>query len=168
MQAEVINRRLVKFMWAVVLFSAWTCIQGIIMEQQAVREFIHLVPTGGMISGAHSHIGCSGWTALALMAAIYYLLPIFSGKPIAWRGLINWVFWIWVVGIAVSGALMLTAGIVGGNAFVAGITEEARLMATITPYLIPMGIFAYVAVIGAVMFVVQILVSLARGSKVTS
>ncbi|GAH23903.1 unnamed protein product, partial [marine sediment metagenome] len=46
--------------------------------------------------------------------------------------------------------------------------EEARLMATITPYLIPMGIFAYVAVIGAVMFVVQILVSLARGSKVTS
>ena len=168
MEVEVINRRLVKFIWAAVIFFAWTCIQGIIMEQAPVREFIHLVPTGGMISGAHSHIGCSGWTALALMAIIYYLLPILSGKPIAWRGLINWVFWLWVVGVALSGALMLTAGIVAGNAFIAGITEEARLMPLIVPYMIPMGIFAYVAVIGAVMFVVQILVTLARGSKATS
>ena len=162
MQAEAINPRLVKFIWAAVIFFAWTCIQGVIQEQQAVREFIHLVPTGGMISGAHSHIGCMGWTALALAAAIYYLMPIFSGKPIVWPKLIGWVFWIWVVGTAVGGAMMITAGIIGGNAFVAGITDMAKLMAMLTPYLIIMSICAYFECVAALMFVVQILVSLAR------
>jgi len=168
MQAETVNPRLVKFIWAAVIFFAWTCIQGVIQEQQAVREFIHLVPTGGMISGAHSHIGCMGWTALALAAAIYYLMPIFSGKPIVWPKLIGWVFWIWVVGTAVGGAMMITAGIIGGNAFVAGITDMAKLMAMVTPYLILMGICAYIEGIAAIMFMVQILVSLTRGAKATS
>ena len=70
--------------------------------------------------------------------------------------------------MAVSGALMLTAGIAAGNAFIAGITEEASLMPLIIPYMIPMGIFAYIAVIGAVMFIVQTLVTLARGANAVS
>ena len=168
MQAEAINRRLVKFIWAAAIFFAWTCVQGVIQEQQAVREFVHLVPTGGMISGAHSHIGCMGWTALALAAAIYYLVPIFSGKSIVWPKLIEWVFWIWVISTAVCCAMMITAGIIGGNAFVAGITDMAKLMAIVKPYLIVMGFSAYFEGIAAVMFVVQILVSLSRGSKAAS
>jgi len=167
-QLETINPRLVKFIWAAAILFAWTCVQGVIQEQQAVREFIHLVPTGGMISGAHSHIGCMGWTALALAAAIYYLMPIFSGKSIVCPKLIEWVFWIWVVGVVVGCAMMLAAGIIGGNAFVAGITEMPKLMAMLTPYLIIMGICAYLEGIAALMFVVQILVSLARGAKATS
>ncbi|MFB0559152.1 MAG: cbb3-type cytochrome c oxidase subunit I [Dehalococcoidales bacterium] len=167
MQAEAINPRLVKFIWAAAIFFAWTCIQGVIQEQEAVREFIHLVPTGGMISGAHSHIGCMGWTALALAAAIYYLAPIFSGKSIVWPKLIEWVFWIWVVGSAVGNAMLITAGIIGGNAFVAGITDVATLMAMVTPYLILMGICAYLEGVAGLMFVVHILVSLTRGARAT-
>ena len=162
MQAETINPRLVKFIWAAAIFFAWTCIQGVIQEQQAVREFIQLVPTGGMISGAHSHLGCMAWTGLALAAAIYYLMPVFSGKSIVWPKLIEWVFWIWVVGSAVGGAMMIAAGVIGGNAFVAGITNMAKLMAVVKPYLIIMGFCAYLECIAALMFIVQILVSLAR------
>ncbi|MBA7644180.1 hypothetical protein ES703_51917 [subsurface metagenome] len=63
--------------------------------------------------------------------------------------------------------MMITIGIVGGNAFIAGVKMEA-LMTLVMPYFITMGICAYLEGIAALMFVVQILVSLARGSKVTS
>ncbi len=168
MQAEAVNRRLVKFIWAAAIFFAWTCVQGVIQEQQAVREFISSIPTGGMIIGAHSHLGCMAWTSLALAALIYYLVPVISGKSIVWSKLIEWVFWIWVVSSAVGGVMMITAGVIGGNAFVAGMRDTAKLMAMLKPYLIIMGFSAYFECIAALMFVVQILVSLARRAVATS
>lgn len=167
MQAEVVNRRLVKFIWAATILFAWCCIQGVIQEQESVRAFLTAGPLGGLVKGAHSHVGCMGWAGLGLAAVVYYLVPILSGKSIAWPKLINWVFWIWVVGTAVGCAMMITIGIVGGNAFITGVKMEA-LMALVMPYFITMGICAYLEGIAALMFVVQILVSLARGSKVTS
>ncbi len=81
MQPEAINRRLVKFIWAAAIFFAWSLIQGAIQTQEPVHSFIQAGP-GGMIGGAHVHVGLMGWMSLALMAAIYYLVPIFSGKSI--------------------------------------------------------------------------------------
>jgi cytochrome c oxidase cbb3-type subunit 1/cytochrome c oxidase cbb3-type subunit I/II len=168
-QAEVINRRLVKFIWAAAIFFAWCCIQGVVQEQETVRAFLMTAgPLAGLIKGAHSHVGCMGWAGLGLAGVLYYLVPTFSGKSIVWPGLVNWVFWIWVIGTAVGNAMMITIGIVGGNAFIAGITQEAQLMAMVMPYFILMGICAYLEGIGAIMFVVQILVTLTRGSKTTS
>ena len=169
MQVEAINRCLVKFIIAAALFFAWCCIQGVVQEQEAVRQFLTAAgPLAGIIKGAHSHVGCMGWAGLGLAGVIYYLVPIFSGKSIVWSKLINWVFWIWVVGTAVGCAMMITIGIVGGNAFIAGITDMPRLMAIVMPYFILMGICAYLEGIAGVMFVIQILVSLARRAKVTS
>ena len=73
MQAEVINRRLVKFIWAALIFFAWTIIQGAVQVQDPVRTLLDQGP-GGMIGGAHTHIGLMGWMSLALMA-------VFSGCP---------------------------------------------------------------------------------------
>ena len=169
MPAEAINRRLVKFIWAAAIFFAWCCIQGVVQEQQAVRAFLDAVPlAAGLIKGAHSHVGCMGWAGLGLAGVIYYLAPIFSGKSLVWPRLINWVFWLWVVGTAVGGAMMIIAGIVGGNAIIAGITEMPKIMAIVMPYFITMSVSAYIEGIAAVMFVVQILVTLARGSKAAS
>ncbi len=169
MQAEVVNRRLVKFIWAATILFAWCCIQGVIQEQESVRAFLVAAgPGGGLIKGAHSHVGCMGWAGLGLAAVVYYLVPIFSGKSIVWPKLINWVFWIWVVGTAVGCAMMITIGVVSGNAFIAGVKAEAQLIALVLPYFITMGICAYLEGLAAVMFVVQILVSLTRGSKVTN
>jgi len=169
MQAEAINRRLVKFIWAAAIFFAWTCIQGVVQEQEAVRQFLTAAgPAGGLVKGAHSHIGCFGWTGLALAAAIYYLVPKLSGKSIVWPKLIEWVFWIWVVSATICCAMMLTIGIIGGNAFIAGVTEEAQLMGIVMPYFIVMGSSAYLEGVAAVMFVVQILVTLARGAETAS
>jgi cbb3-type cytochrome oxidase subunit 1 len=166
MQAEVTNRRLIKFIWAALIFFAWTIIQGAIITQEPVRLFIEAGP-GHIISIVHTHIGLMGWLSLALMAAVYYIVPIFSGKSIVWPKLIEWIFWIWVVCEAVGGVLMIIAGVVGGQAFAAGV-KGAALSGIVLPYAMPGGMLCTISVIAGLMFVVQILVSLSRSSKTSS
>ncbi len=102
--------------------------------------------------------------SLALMAALYYLLPIFRRKSIAWPQLIDWIFWIWVIATAVTGVLMIIAGVIGGSAVAAGMAGP-QVGALITPYMMIVGILGMVGAVVAIMFVVQILVSLSRGAK---
>jgi cytochrome c oxidase cbb3-type subunit 1 len=163
MQAEVINRRLVKFIWAAAIFFAWTLIQGAIQEMvPAVRALTQQGP-GSMITGVHTHMGLMGWMSMALMAAIYYIVPIISGKSIVWPKLIDWIFWIFAVSGVVACVLLLIGGVVGGSAFAAGV-KGPQLTAVITPYVLPSGILCTISAIAGVMFVVQILVSLSRRS----
>jgi len=162
-QAETINPRLVKFIWAAAIFFAWSLIQGFIQGGvESVRLFMEAGP-GGLIGHAHTHIGLMGWTSLPLMAAIYYIVPIISGKSIVWPKLIEWVFWIFVVGTAVNGVLTIIAGTIAGNAFAAGV-KGAQLSSIMSVYMMPAGIFCTLAAIAGLIFIVQILVSLARKS----
>ena len=163
MQAETTNSRLVKFIWAAAIFFAWTLIQGAIITQEPIRLFVAAGP-GHIISVAKTHVGLMGWMSLALMAAIYYIVPVISGKSIVWPKLIEWIFWIWVVCMAVAGALMTIAGVVGGSAFAAGV-KGAALNSIVMPYAMPGGILCTISVIAGLMFVVQILVSLSRSAK---
>ena len=166
MQAEVTNRCLVKFVWAALIFFAWSIIQGAIQVQDPVRTLLEQGP-GGMIGGAHTHIGLMGWMSLALMAVFYYVVPSISGKSIAWPKLINWVFWIFVVCSAAASVLMILGGVVGGSAFAAG-AKGAQLDSLILPYAMSAGLLCTIATIAGLMFVVQILVSLTRVSKASS
>jgi cbb3-type cytochrome oxidase subunit 1 len=164
MQSDIINRRLAKFIWAALIFFAWSLILGAIISQEPVRLFIQSGP-GHIISIVHTHLGLMGWLSLMLMASIYYLMPIFSGKSIVGPKLIEWIFWIWVVCLAGCGVLMIIAGVVGGQAFADGVRGTA-LKNIVLPYAMPGSILCVICVIAGLMFVVQIFVSLSRGSKV--
>lgn len=96
-----------------------------------------------------------------LAALVYYLVPLLTNKSIAAPRLINWIFWLWVVFLVVNSVLMLTMGIVAGNAFVAGVTGPA-LGAIVGTYMMPIGIISIICAIVALMFVVQILVTVSR------
>jgi len=161
MQAEAINQRLVKFIWAAAIYLAWTVIQGAIQGGVPGVNAITHSPVGGLLTSAHTHIGLMGWMTLALMAAIYYLVPIISGKPIVWPKLIEWIFWIFVVCGTVTTVLLIIGGSVAGNAFFAGV-KGAELEATVMTYAMPAGILCTITAIMCVLFVVQILVSLSR------
>ena len=163
MQAEAINPRLVKFIWAAAIFFAWTLIQGAIITQEPIRLFVEAGP-GQLISVAKTHLGLMGWMSLALMAALYYIVPIISGKSIVWPKLIEWIFWIFVVCVTVGSILMIIAGVVGGSALAAGV-KGPQLGSIIMLYAMPAGLLCTISVIAGLMFVVQILVSLARSPK---
>ncbi len=163
MQAEAINRRLVKFIGAAAIFFAWTLIQGAVQEMvPAVRALTQEGP-GGMITAVHTHMGLMGWMSMALMAAVYYIVPIISGKSIVWPKLIDWIFWIFATSGVFACVLLLIGGVVGGSAFAAG-AKGPQLTAIITPYVMPSGILCTISAIAGVIFVVQILVSLSRHS----
>lgn len=166
MQAEATNRRLVKFVWAAAIFFAWSLIQGAIITQEPVRLFIETGPAH-IISVIHTHIGLMGWMSPALMAAIYYLVPSLSGKPVVWPKLIEWIFWIFIVCTAAFGVLGIIGGMVGGTAFAAGVTGP-QLASIVVPYMMPAGLLCTISVIAGLMFVVQILTSLSRASRASS
>jgi len=109
MQVESINPRLVKFIWAAAIFFAWSLIMGALMSQESIRVFVEAGP-GHIISVVHTHIGLMGWLSLAVMAALYYFVPIISGKSIVWPKLIEYIFWIWVICEIVAGILMIIMG----------------------------------------------------------
>lgn len=160
MQVEATDKRLVKFIVAAVLYFAWSVIQGAVQAQQAPHDFISQGPAG-IIVGAHVHVGTLGWVSLALAALIYYLVPRITNKPIAAPGLINWLFWIFVVAFTINLILMIAVGIRAGNAFIAGVTGP-QLGAIMDPYMLAIGILSIICGVVWVIFAGQILVSVGR------
>ena len=138
---------------------------GIILSAVGpVREFVHMGWPASMVSGAHTHIGLMGWMSLALMAAFYYIVPNVSGKAIVWPRLIEWIFWIFVICHAVSQILIMIAGIAGGSALAAG-ASMATITGIVAAYAMPGGIFCTLTAIAGLIFIIQILISLARSAK---
>lgn len=160
MQAVETNKRLVKFIVAAVLFFAWGIIQGALQAQGPIHAFIDQGPAN-IIVGAHVHVNLLGWVSLLLVALVYYLVPILTSKSIAAPGLINWIFWVWVITLLVNSVLMIIVGVVAGNAFAAKIVGP-QLEAIMTPYMIPIGLLSIICALVALTFVVQVLVSIVR------
>lgn len=165
MQVSIENRRLVKFLVAAVIFFAWAIIQGALQAQKPIHDFITLGPAT-IIIGAHVHIGLLGWVALALWGNIYYLLPLL-GKPISWPKLIDWIFWIFVITLAINSIIMITVGIRAGNAFNTGI-KGPQLDTLMQPYMMTIGMLSIICAIVGLLFVIQILVSASRKTPAAS
>lgn len=157
---QATNRYLPKFLVAAVLFFTWGTIQGALQAQQPIHQFIEQGPAQ-IIVGAHVHVGLLGWVSLPLAALAYYLVPLLTNKPIAAPGLIDWVFWAWVVSTAANGIVMITVGIRAGNAFVAGV-RGPELEALMAPYMMTVGLISIVCALVALAFAVQILATVAR------
>jgi cytochrome c oxidase cbb3-type subunit 1 len=149
------NKSLTKFFVASALFFIWVTVQGALQAQQPVHQFLELEPAR-IIVGAHVHIGTLGWISLALMGALYYLVPLVSGKALSWPRLVNWVFWLETITIALNGVLMIAAGISGGTAFQAGVKGDA-LNAVIGPYMMLIALVSLVCGVVAILFAVQII-----------
>lgn len=153
------NSGLTKFVVAAVLFFGWAVIQGALQSQKPIHDF--LVGPARIIVGAHTHIALLGWVSLTLVAAVYYLFPLISGKPIAWPRVIKLVFWVWVIAVAVNGIIMITVGVRAGNAFAAGV-KGPQLDTLMGPYMMVIGMISIIQALIALLFIAQIVVSATR------
>src|SRR3989304_7312215 len=160
MAAVQANQRLVKFIVAAVLYFAWGVIQGALQAQGPIHEFLGQGPAG-IILAAELHVNLLGWVSLLLVALVYYLVPILTNKPIAAPRLINWIFWVFVVAFTIEAVLMIAVGINAGNAFIAG-TTGPQLDALMAPYMIAIGMLSIVCALIFLIFVIQILATVAR------
>ncbi|ABX04180.1 MAG TPA: hypothetical protein DEF47_00425 [Herpetosiphon sp.] len=74
-----------------------------------------------------THLITLGWASLICLAALYQLLPVLLQQPLAWRGMVDWSFGAFVVGSGlfswafsqaaahwlISGAVLLSLGLLG-------------------------------------------------------
>lgn len=154
------NKHLVKFFVASVLFLIWNTLQGAIQAQGPIHDFLGQGPAD-IIVGAHAHVGLLGWVTLGLAGVLYYLVPLLSGKTLSWPRVVNWIFWIFTVIFPVNSLLMIIAGVVGGNAFIAG-KSGPEIGAILTPYMIPVGILSIICGIVWLIFAIQIIHTAAK------
>lgn len=141
------------FFKASIFYLLVGCVWGAIMTFPSVHEFLEAGPAG-MIGGMHAHWNLLGWVSLAVMGAIYYLLPLITGKELYSEKLAKAHFWIFNLLIIVGTVLGVVAGYLGGVLFIA--KKFAEISATIGPYMmllninsiieaiVPNSLFAYI------------------------
>ena len=69
-----------------------------------------------------------------------------------------------MISLTIQAVLMITVGIVAGNAFIAG-TVGPQVEAIMTPYMIPIGILSIICGIVWLAFVIQILATVGRKAR---
>ena len=155
------SKSLTRFFIVAAAFFIWVTVQGALQAQAPIHEFLEQGPAA-IIVGAHTHIGLLGWVSMALMGALYYLVPLVSGNSLSWPRMVNWVFWVETITIPLNGVLMIGAGIAGGNAFKAG--RMAELDAVMAPYMIPIALLSILCGVVSVAFSIQIIHTATKSS----
>lgn len=106
-------------------------VQGVLQVIHPIRLWLDSIgsPYGGpghMIDPlAHAHINTIGGLVIFLMAGIYYLLPLFGGKPLYSRRLVEHTFWWTTLGIAGFYCTMIIFGTWEGELLLASRTADA-------------------------------------------
>jgi len=128
------------FVYACIIYSiigfSWGAMMG------GIAEFRHFVDNrlhGNLIVRAHTHVNLLGWVEMAIFAAIYYIVPRLTQRPIYSLKLVKAHFWIHNFGLIGMIVLFTMAGIVGGNASSQIPPHEVELL--IHPILATMGVF---------------------------
>jgi cbb3-type cytochrome oxidase subunit 1 len=129
-----------------IVFFLVGCVWGAIQTLPSVREFIETGPAG-IISGMHAHWNLLGWVSFAIIGAIYYLVPVITGKDLYSERLAKAHFWLYAILVIIGTALGVIAGYLGGTLFIE--KRLAEIGPTIGPYMILITIIAFLEAIVA-------------------
>lgn len=146
------NKISLLYIKASIAFFFVACVWGAIMTFPSVHEFVEAGPAG-IIIGMHAHWSLLGWVSLAIIGAIYYIVPVITGKELYSEKAAKAQFWIFTLLIIIGTILGVLAGYQGGVLFIA--ERFGEINATIGPYMmlfniisiieaiVPQSIFAY-------------------------
>jgi cbb3-type cytochrome oxidase subunit 1 len=113
-EQEDFTRYTLWFVLCCVLYSiigfGWGALMGGI---KGFREFVDYSPYGHKIVLAHTHINLLGWVEMAIFAALYYVVPRLSGRPIYSVPLVKVHFWMHNFGLIGLVVFFSLAGMVG-------------------------------------------------------
>jgi len=105
------------FVYACIIYSiigfTWGAVMGGI---PAFRHFVDYSAHGRLITLAHGHINLLGWVEMAIFAALYYVVPTLSRRPIYSLRLVKIHFWMHNFGLIGMVVFFLAAGLLGGMA----------------------------------------------------
>jgi len=103
------------FVYACIIYSiigfSWGAIMGGV---PAFRHFVDYSAHGRLITLAHGHINLLGWVEMAIFAALYYVVPTLSRRPIYSLRLVKIHFWMHNFGLIGMVVFFFAAGLLGG------------------------------------------------------
>ncbi len=102
---------IIRMMVAALAFYGMSTFEGPMMSIKSVNSLSHYTEW----TIGHVHSGALGWNGMITFAAIYYLVPRLWGRERLYSlRMVNWHFWLAVLGIAIYAASMWVAGISQG------------------------------------------------------
>lgn len=115
LQSKDFTKYLLWFVYACIIYSiigfSWGAIMGGV---PAFRHFVDYSAHGRLITLAHGHINLLGWVEMAIFAALYYVVPAVSRRPIYSVRLVKIHFWMHNFGLIGMVVFFFSAGLVGG------------------------------------------------------
>ena len=109
----------------------------------------------------HVHSGALGWNAFVTFGALYYLVPVISGRALYSRKLAYWHFWLAVAGVMLYILAMWGAGITQGLLWL-HLDDNGEIkysfvdiMRAISPYYVARLVAGLVFLLGAVLMAVN-------------
>jgi cbb3-type cytochrome oxidase subunit 1 len=116
-QSRDFTRYILWFVYACIIYSiigfSWGAIMGGV---PAFRHFVDYSAHGRLITLAHGHINLLGWVEMAIFAALYYVVPTVSRRPIYSVRLVKIHFWMHNFGLIGMVVFFFAAGLLGGLA----------------------------------------------------
>jgi cbb3-type cytochrome c oxidase subunit I len=152
-----------KMVFAGTVWYFITCIQGPFQSLPSVQRVTHF--TQWVV--AHAHLALLGFAGFIAMGTVYHLLPL-VGRPVYSKRLANMQFWLMLIGTLGILLTLTFAGLVQGEGWVNG-EVVYRLLPQLQIYFIARGISGAMVVVGALLFVFNVVMSvLGRRSTQTS
>jgi len=138
-----------------------TCIQGPLHSMPAVQRLTHF--TNWVVG--HAHIALLGFAGFIAMGAIYYLLPRVSGRKIWSPRLAEAQYWLILIGLLGFFLILTSAGLIQGQGWLNG-EVIYRLLPELALYMVLRATLGVLIVVGAILFSVNVVMTLLRGEEV--
>jgi cbb3-type cytochrome c oxidase subunit I len=140
-----------------------TCVQGPLHSLPAVQRLTHF--TNWVVG--HAHIALVGFAGFIAMGAIYYLLPRVSGRQIWSKRLAEVQYWLVLIGLIGFFLVLTSAGLIQGQAWLNG-EVVYRLLPEMALYMVLRALLGVLVFTGAMIFSLNVIMTLVRGKAVAS
>jgi cytochrome c oxidase cbb3-type subunit 1 len=149
------------------LFYGLACIQGPFQSLMGPNAILHFT----YWTVGHAHMPLFGGFSLIEFAAIYYILPRLVYRHIYSRTLMNWHYWLSVLGFIIFAFAMWTAGIIQGFEWMDGKqlgSSFVQMMESLHIFLISRAIGGSMMFLGQVVFVWNVYKTVKAGQQIAA
>ena len=112
------------------IFYFLTCVQGIAQSFRGFNAYVHF--TNWVIG--HSHLALFGAYTFLCVALVYALLSRMLGRPFASRKLLEWHYWLTLVGLVVFMTSLWIAGLIQGQNWSTGGIPFIETVRSLQPF----------------------------------
>jgi cytochrome c oxidase cbb3-type subunit 1/cytochrome c oxidase cbb3-type subunit I/II len=144
-----------KFVFTGTVWYFITCLQGPFQSLPSVQRVTHF--TQWVV--AHAHIALLGFGGFIAVGAIYFLLPLVSGRRLYSNRLADMHYWLMLLGTLGIFLSLTAAGLIQGEAWRNG-EDVYRVLPELNRYFVVRGLSGVLLISGALLFLYNIFMTL--------